>query len=176
MLNEGALWLPQFFGINNLMIATITKNLYINQGSTFSASIAIKDDDGNPVDLTNYSIRSEFRKTYTSSTAYALMCNYDGDPEDGVIELSMPASETRLITAGRYLYDVEIYTNYADNVPADPYDIHNTLDLMNDNQDIDLTGSPMIDVNDDDIVYRVVEGTIEVSAQVTRSSDSYPVS
>lgn len=121
-------------------MTTIIRNLYINQGSTFTATIALKQEDGSPFDLSNYSVRSEFRKSYTSATAYTFTCEVVDNPEDGQIELSLSAADSREIASGRYLYDVEICT---------------------------------IDNYIDDLVYRVVEGQIEISPQITRSTDSY---
>ena len=44
-------------------------NLFIDQGSTFSTSVNVKNDDETPFDLTNHTAAAQIRKSYSSSTA-----------------------------------------------------------------------------------------------------------
>jgi len=39
-------------------------NLYIDQGSTFSAIITIRGSDGNALNLTGFTVASQMRKSY----------------------------------------------------------------------------------------------------------------
>jgi hypothetical protein len=81
-------------------------NIYIDQGSTFSTTVTITDNNGDVVDLTNYTGAGQMRKSYSSSTAYNFTVNVGNT--SGTITLSMTANATANIAGGRYLYDVEL--------------------------------------------------------------------
>lgn len=80
-------------------------NLVIDQGSTFSTDLTLKDENGDSLNLSGYSANSQMRKWYTSSNATAI---FTTNVANGVISLSLTANQTGSITAGRYVYDVEI--------------------------------------------------------------------
>jgi hypothetical protein len=82
-------------------------NLYIDQGATFSAIISVRGSDGNPLDLTNFTVKSQMRKSYGSTTAYSFTATVY-DALSGKIQLSLAADASSAIKPGRYLYDVEI--------------------------------------------------------------------
>lgn len=84
----------------------IKANLVIDQGSTFSASIDVADVNGNAYNLTGYTVHSQMRKNYTSSSAVTFSAEHNGS--GGKIDLSLSATSTATIEPGRYLYDVEI--------------------------------------------------------------------
>lgn len=83
-------------------------NLVIDQGSTYSTTITLTDDDGNPLDLTGYTGAGQIRKHYTSSsyTAFTVVIT----PLTGEVTLSLTATQTSNMSAGRYMYDVELTT------------------------------------------------------------------
>lgn len=80
-------------------------NLVIDQGTTFSSNFLVNDDDGNAVDLSSYTARSQLRKHYTSSnsTPFTVTAN-----STGYVTLTLAANTTTNLTAGRYVYDVEL--------------------------------------------------------------------
>lgn len=80
-------------------------NLVIDQGSTFSTDLSLKDENGDPLVLDGYTANSQMRKWYTSSNATA---TFSTGIDNGVITLSLSANQTNSLTAGRYVYDVEI--------------------------------------------------------------------
>ena len=80
-------------------------NLVIDQGTTFSTTFTANDVSNLPIDFTGYTSNSMFRKSYTSSNAYAFTV---GLSSNGSVTLSMNAATTGTITAGRYVYDVEV--------------------------------------------------------------------
>lgn len=80
-------------------------NIVIDQGSTFNSEITVLDDNDEPVDFTNYTTNSQMRKSFSSSTSYAFTVV---GSNTGVITLSMNAATTNAISAGRYVYDVEV--------------------------------------------------------------------
>ncbi len=85
-------------------------NLYVDQGSDFSAIITLKNQDGTIINLTNYTVQSQFRKSYQSSS-YTSFTTSLYDAAAGKIRLQLPASTSSGIAAGRYLYDIEITSN-----------------------------------------------------------------
>jgi hypothetical protein len=81
-------------------------NLTIDQGATFNTVITLTDNNGDPISLSGYSGAAQMRKHYTSSTAVSFSVGLGGD--SGTITLGLSANATANISAGRYLYDVEI--------------------------------------------------------------------
>lgn len=81
-------------------------NLIIDQGATYSTTVTITDNDGDPVDLTLYTGAAQIRKHYTSSSATSMTVTLGG--ANGTITLSLSANATANLNAGRYLYDVEL--------------------------------------------------------------------
>jgi hypothetical protein len=81
--------------------------IQIEAGATFTTQVTVNDANGNPKDLTDYTVRSQLRKSYYSTTAidFEILVT---DPTSGEIEMILSASETSNIRAGRYVYDVEI--------------------------------------------------------------------
>ncbi len=105
-------------------------NLYIDAGSTFSAIITVRGSDNNPLNLTNYTVKSQIRKSYGSTTAY----NFNAtlyEPTLGKVRLQLTPEASGAIKPGRYLYDIEITTPTNDK-------------------------------------YRVVEGLVIISAEITK--------
>jgi hypothetical protein len=84
-------------------------NLVIDQGTTFSVDLDLTDDNGDILSLDGFSANSQLRKWYTStnSTAFATAINV----ASGQITLTLTANQTGLLTAGRYVYDVELTQN-----------------------------------------------------------------
>lgn len=85
----------------------IISNLTIDQGSTFSVDIDVTDADGDALNLTNYTVKGQMRKTYTSSTATTFVSEIT-NATAGVVTISLTATTTNGLKAGRYVYDVEI--------------------------------------------------------------------
>lgn len=79
-------------------------NLVIDQGSTYSVSINLTDDNGDPMDVTGYTSRSQLRKHYTSSNSVS----FNTSLATGTLTLSLTSTVTALIPAGRYVYDAEL--------------------------------------------------------------------
>jgi hypothetical protein len=89
-------------------MATIT-NLVIDQGTTFSSIISLTNQDGTAMNLTGYIVKSQFRKSYQSSSATDFQASiYDAIA--GKIRLQLSPSASSAVRAGRYLYDIELTT------------------------------------------------------------------
>ena len=87
-------------------MATI-QNLYIDQGTTYSLTITVSDQNGDVKDLTDYTVRGQLRKSYYSSTSTSFTASATS-PTDGEITISLTATQTSALKAGRYVYDIEI--------------------------------------------------------------------
>ena len=81
-------------------------NITVDQGTTFSTTISLTDDNGDPIDLTGYTGRSQMRKHYTSSNSQSFSVSLSNT--EGTVALSLTAAQTANLTAGRYVYDVEV--------------------------------------------------------------------
>ena len=87
-------------------MATVS-NLVVDQGTTFSSIITLTNQDGTPMDLTDYTVKSQFRKSYQSSSAVNFTASIY-DAAAGQVQLRLDPSDTTNIQAGRYLYDIEL--------------------------------------------------------------------
>ena len=85
----------------------IVSNLVIDQGASFSASIDVTDTDGDALNLTGYTAAGQMRRTYSSTTATDFTASIQS-ASGGTVKISLTATETNAIKAGRYVYDVEI--------------------------------------------------------------------
>ena len=85
-------------------MATVN-NIVIDQGTTFSLDITMTNSDGSAKDLSDYTVTAQLRKSYYSSSSTSFTVEtVDGD---GEITLSLTATETGALKAGRYVYDCE---------------------------------------------------------------------
>ena len=66
-------------------------NLTIDQGSSFSTSIALTDNDGVALNLTGYTGAAQLRKHYTSSTAVTFTVTIDA--LNGEVGLSLTSTQ-----------------------------------------------------------------------------------
>lgn len=82
----------------------IKANLFVDQGTDYSTSINLTDDDGNVVSLGGYTSNGQIRKTYSSSNAVNFGITLEANT--GVVLLRLSDTQTAAMTAGRYVYDV----------------------------------------------------------------------
>lgn len=88
-------------------MATPVFNLILDQYSDFSATITLADINGVPLNLTGYTAAASMKKSYYSSTSYPFTVEFFDRPQ-GIIKLKMTSTQTSLLEAGRYVYDVVI--------------------------------------------------------------------
>ena len=81
-------------------------NLVIDQGSTYSTTLNLTDENGDPLNLSGFTANSQIRKWYTSSNAVSFSTSINSI--SGQITLSLTALQTANLVATRYVYDVEI--------------------------------------------------------------------
>lgn len=82
-------------------------NLYIDQGSDFTVQVGVYDDSNAAWDLTGYSADAKLKKSFSSSTSTSFIANVSGSIS-GTVVLTLLASTTATLEAGRYLYDVVV--------------------------------------------------------------------
>ena len=114
------------------------EDIYIDQGAAFTAEITVQKD-GQDFDLSSYNYLGQIRKTLNSAaatTSFTIVQNSDSD-RTNVLDISL--THTSLLTAARYVYDIEATESDSDGADSDSLDI-----------------------------YRVIQGTIHVSKNVTR--------
>jgi hypothetical protein len=85
----------------------IYSNLTLDQGSTFNASVDVTDVDNNILVLSGYSVAGQMRKSYDSANKIDFTCAIQ-NAGLGQVAISLTATQTNAIEAGRYVYDVEI--------------------------------------------------------------------
>lgn len=83
-------------------------NLVIDQGTSFTTTITVTDDDGNALDLTGYTGAAQIRKHYTSSNSVSFTVSIAA--ATGEVTLALTANATANLAAGRYVYDCELTT------------------------------------------------------------------
>lgn len=84
-----------------------TSNLFVDQGSDYSSIVTVASGSGAPLNLQGFTVKSQMRKSYGSSTAYSFTAEVY-DAATGRIRIRLSAAQSEGIPTGRYLYDVEI--------------------------------------------------------------------
>lgn len=87
-------------------MATVT-NLYVDQGSFFRTHVTVANTNGSTLDLTGFTVASQLRKSYQSSTGFNFTTSIS-NPTQGRVRIELTSEQSRVIPAGKYLYDVEI--------------------------------------------------------------------
>lgn len=87
-------------------MATVS-NLFVDAGANYSNIITVAATNGQPLNLTGYTVASQMRKSYQSSTAYNFTASVY-DAATGKVRLQLTSDQSGAIPGGRWLYDVEI--------------------------------------------------------------------
>ena len=87
-------------------MATVS-NLFVDAGASYSNIISVAATNGQPLNLTGYTVASQMRKSYQSSTAYNFTASVF-NAEQGKVRLQLTPEQSQAIPAGRWLYDLEI--------------------------------------------------------------------
>lgn len=90
-------------------------NLVIDQGTTYSVTITVNDDTGVARDLSGFTARAQMRRSYYTTSNTALTVSVSS-PADGEISMSLSATQTSALKAGRYVYDLELVSANANIV------------------------------------------------------------
>ena len=85
-------------------------DLVIDQGSDFALEFTVAES-GTAKNLTGYSARAQLRPAKGSSTLSATFTCGIPTPTNGKITMSLGNSSSSGLTAGRFHYDLEIFTS-----------------------------------------------------------------
>jgi hypothetical protein len=89
----------------------------IEQGSSFRLSLVYKDDDGNPIDLTNWCARLVWRTNTNASQTFSTenidysVYKFTIEPLIGKLTLLIPASTTNSFNFNTAKYDLELQSD-----------------------------------------------------------------
>ena len=84
-------------------------NLTVDQGTSFTSDVTVKDANGNAFDLTGYTATAKMAKGYASTrTRTTITTTVAADATTGVVTLSLSSTVTAGLDAERYVYDLEI--------------------------------------------------------------------
>jgi len=89
-------------------MAVPSVNIQIDKGTDFSSTFDLSKRDNSPLDLTLYDFQAKMRKHAEASGHVAFAATYGGQPTKGNLTISLTDTQTGIITAGRYEYDVLI--------------------------------------------------------------------
>lgn len=86
--------------------------LFLEQGEDFSADITLDTINGAPYDISDFTVKSQIRKSHWSQNTTAI---FEATiSANGIINLSLDSSITENVSSGRYVYDVFL-TNSSNN-------------------------------------------------------------
>ena len=92
-------------------------NLTVDQGTSFTSDVTVKDANGNAFDLTGYTATAKMAKGYASTrTRTTITTTVAADATTGVVTLSLSSTVTAGLDAERYVYDLEITQTSSGNV------------------------------------------------------------
>ena len=86
----------------------VISNIFIDAGADYSTTVTVTDSTGSAVDLTNYTIASQIRKTYESASATVAFTTTKTAATSGQFTLTLTNAQTAAIPHGRYVYDAVI--------------------------------------------------------------------
>jgi|TARA_R110000851_G_scaffold43186_2_gene107033 hypothetical protein len=89
-------------------MAVYVSNIVVEQGFDFDTSFQLEDSrTSSPLILTNASTEAQLRKYYGSSTSVSFGTTVT-EPSEGLVSISLTASQTVNIKPGRYVFDLKI--------------------------------------------------------------------
>jgi len=92
-------------------------NLTVDQGTSFTSDVTVKDANGNAFDLTGYTANAKMAKGFASTrTRTTITTTVAADATTGVVTLSLTSTVTAGLDAERYVYDLEITQTSSGNV------------------------------------------------------------
>ena len=85
----------------------VKEHLVIDQGTTYTKTFNLIDENGDVRNLANCTVESQFRKWYTSTNASATFTT-SINVDSGSITLSLTKEQTANLVPGRFVYDVKL--------------------------------------------------------------------
>ena len=86
-------------------------NLIIDQGTDFALEFIVKES-GTAKNLSGYNARAQLRPTkdHVGNPTKAFTCTIEDGSVTGKIKAALSSSDTSDVSAGRYFYDLELFT------------------------------------------------------------------
>lgn len=100
-------------------VLAFTGDLALELNSSFQYTLIWQDQNGNPIDLTNYQAKMQVGNTLTPSTVYATLSSQGGSPE---ITINGPAG-TVTLTMSQSQVQAAFGTHLVNNVLNAVYDL-----------------------------------------------------
>lgn len=85
-------------------------NLTIDQGSDFSTTVSVTTEAGAVYNLVGHTARGQMRKSFNSSTSHDFTVAV-ANTSAGQITIELGSNTSSNMTAGRYVYDIEIVSS-----------------------------------------------------------------
>jgi len=89
-----------------------TYDMVVDQGATLSRTVTWKDSTKTPINLTGYSARMQVRASVTSAATVIELTTANSrialGGAAGTVTLTVSATDTAALPAGRYVYDLEL--------------------------------------------------------------------
>jgi len=86
-------------------MSTVYSNLFVNQGASFTKIFDLTDKYKQPIDITDIEIQGRLSRSY-SSTSYVTFDVEILDYTYGKVKISLTATATTSLVAGRYVYEI----------------------------------------------------------------------
>lgn len=90
-------------------------NLIVDQGADFETVVTLEDERSDPINLSNYVLTGQIRRTYKSTSAVDFVLSIK-NPVDGTITIQLPGFVSAEMKYGRYVYDIYAYNTSDDKV------------------------------------------------------------
>lgn len=89
-----------------------TYDMVIDQGATLSRTLTWRDSKRDPYNITGYTARMHVRSSVTANTTVLVLTTANSrialGGAAGTVTLTVSATDTAAIPAGRYVYDLEL--------------------------------------------------------------------
>lgn len=85
-------------------------NIIIEQGCDYYNTITLTDDNGDILDISDFTAFASMKKWYTSANTTAVF-NTSIDSVKGEVSIGLFSNQTVIVEAGRYVYDVILINN-----------------------------------------------------------------
>lgn len=83
-------------------------DIFCDRGTTFNTSVTLTDTNGNTLNLVNYLIASEMKKSYVTANVAATFSITVPNPSNGQVILGLDAATTANLSPMRYVFDMVI--------------------------------------------------------------------
>jgi hypothetical protein len=91
------------------------QNFEADQGSSFEATISVKNEDGTPFNLTDYAVDAKIAKAAGSEFIITMGASIVNPATDGVIKVAITPENMAKLGPGNWAYDIKIINTSEDD-------------------------------------------------------------